>query len=494
MKELRKLWKEILVLAVLLIALAVVLIVRIVEQYNIDKLEQSHIVDICSDMEIQSVAISGKDGEESVYQYGPSFRLKSVTYNGQEFSQNNLNESEIRNKVTALIHFTISKRFEATDADRAAYGLEQPMYLITITKNDNSQKVMRVGNILEDKSGIYVMVEGEKDVLIAEYSFYQKLSSRFENLLDRYVINVDRSAVDELEFTRASNGARWSIRPQPDYDNGLFLEPRYLVTYPMEREPKVELTQLFNYLIKLQVSQYVPIPEENYAEYGLDHPEYHISYHMKTGEVVDVFLSMEIGGYYYGYCSNSTYTFCIDPSTLPGLNTSPFELIDSYVIHGYLNDVRTATVTIGETTFILDVHLDDSMSFESEETTIRLDQRNAKIYTRDGDCYGLLLFGSIFQMPVKRVDYDVKPELADVKATIKVVKNDSENFTLKLVPCGEEEYYCFLNDRYSGFIVDRSVLYKDNGHNMSGFGIWDAYQLTNEAIDNKDINDVYDRP
>ena len=58
----------------------------------------------------------------------------------------------------------------------------------------------------------------------------------------------------------------------------------------------------------------------------------------------------------------------------------------------------------------------------------------------------------------------------------------------------ENEYYCFLNDRYSGFIVERSVLYKDNGKTMSGYGIWDAYNLTNEAIDNKNAEGIYDRP
>ena len=62
------------------------------------------------------------------------------------------------------------------------------------------------------------------------------------------------------------------------------------------------------------------------------------------------------------------------------------------------------------------------------------------------------------------------------------------------MPCGDHEFYCFVNDYYSGFIVDRSVLYKDNGHEMSGFGVWDAYLLTTEAIDNKSAADVYDRP
>ena len=75
-----------------------------------------------------------------------------------------------------------------------------------------------------------------------------------------------------------------------------------------------------------------------------------------------------------------------------------------------------------------------------------------------------------------------------------MIKTSGEIVDLQLVPNGSDEYYCFINNSYSGFIVDRSVLYKDNGHELSGFGVWDAFCLTTEAIDKKDSNDMYDRP
>ena len=164
------------------------------------------------------------------------------------------------------------------------------------------------------------------------------------------------------------------------------------------------------------------------------------------------------------------------------------------MLEGYLDDVSMVSVSIKDRTFVLECHLNQEKEFISDDSTIQLNKRNAKVFNSSGDCYGLLLFGSIFNMPVSRVDYDIKPELKNVEASFHVIKTSGEIVDLQLVPNGSDEYYCFINNSYSGFIVDRSVLYKDNGHELSGFGVWDAFCLTTEAIDKKDSNDMYDRP
>ena len=338
------------------------------------------------------------------------------------------------------------------------------------------------------------MVSGSTEVLVADYGLYQCLTRNFEDYLDRYIFNYERVEINEISFENRSTGDAWTVKVQPDNDTGVILEPDYDCTYPMQREPNNTMINLLEAIRQFRVSQYIPIAEENYAAYGLDDPQYLIHLHLMSGETVDVSLSMEISGYYYGFSSNNPYTFCVEPSNLPGLTMRSFDLIDSYVIHGYLNDVTTVEVTVKDHTFIIDCMLNESYDFYSDDSVFQLDKRNAKVYDSNGECYGLLLFGSIFNMPVSRVDYDVNPDLSDVEATIKVNRLTSEITTLKLVPCGDHEFYCFINDFYSGFIVDRSVLYKDNGHEMSGFGVWDAYLLTTEAIDNKSASDVYDRP
>ena len=494
MKELKKLGILVSVFGVLVVILLIVLIAQHVKKQHLDDKNAERTVQFAELEDLRSLTVEGPEGNTTIFRFNDASNVVSLSRNGADFAADRLNTTEVDSAVSTLLHFSLSNRFVPEGGDTGKYGLTDANYRIIADKKDGSQSIVSVGELLSDKSGIYAMVSGSNEVLVADFALYQCLSKDFEDYLDRYIFNYDRTELNEISFENKATGDSWQVKVQPDHDTGVFLEPDYDCIYPMQREPNNTMINLLEAIRQFRVTQYIPIAEENYAAYGLDDPQYIIHLRLMSGETVDVSLSMEIGGYYYGYSSNNPYTFCVEPANLPGLTMKSFDLIDSYVIHGYLNDVNTVTVTVKDKTFIIDCMLNASYDFYSDDSVYQLDKRNAKVYDSNGECYGLLLFGSIFNMPVSRVDYDVKPELANVEASIKVVKNTSEITELKLVPCGDHEFYCFVNDYYSGFIVDRSVLYKDNGHEMSGFGVWDAYLLTTEAIDNKSAADVYDRP
>ncbi|MBP5186502.1 MAG: DUF4340 domain-containing protein [Clostridiales bacterium] len=494
MKELKKLCILVSVFGALVVILLGVLIARHVKKQRLDDKNDDHTVHYAELQDLKSLTVEGPEGDTTIFRFDAAQKISSVSHNGTDFESSKLNASEIEGAVSTLLHFSLSNRFEPEGGDVGKYGFSNVQYRIVADKTDGSQSSVDVGDLLGDKSGVYAMVSGSSEVLVADYGLYQCLTRDFEDYLDRYIFNYERVEINEISFENRSTGDAWTVKVQPDNDTGVFLEPDYDCTYPMQREPNNTMINLLEAIRQFRVSQYIPIAEENYAAYGLDDPQYLIHLHLMSGETVDVSLSMEISGYYYGFSSNNPYTFCVEPSNLPGLTMRSFDLIDSYVIHGYLNDVTTVEVTVKDHTFIIDCMLNESYDFYSDDSVFQLDKRNAKVYDSNGECYGLLLFGSIFNMPVSRVDYDVNPDLSDVEATIKVNRLTSEITTLKLVPCGDHEFYCFINDYYSGFIVDRSVLYKDNGHEMSGFGVWDAYLLATEAIDNKSASDVYDRP
>lgn len=494
MKELKKIGILVSVFGVLVVILLVVLIAQHVKKQHLDDQNDDHTVHYAELEDLKSLTIEGPEGDSTIIRFNDAQTVSSVSHNGADFESSKLNTTEVESAVSTLLHFSLSNRFVPEDGDTGKYGITNAKYRIVADKKDGSTSSVSIGDLLGDKSGVYAMVSGSNEVLVADYALYQCLIKDFEDYLDRYIFNYDRSEINEIYFENKATGDTWTVKVQPDHDTGVILEPDYDCTYPMEREPSNTMMNLLEAIRQFRVTQYIPIAEENYAAYGLDDPQYLIHLHLMSGETVDVSLSMEIGGYYYGYSSNNPYTFCIEPANLPGLTMKSFDLIDSYVIHGYLNDVTTVEVTVKDRTFIIDCMLNESLDFYSDDSVFQLDKRNAKVYDSNGECYGLLLFGSIFNMPVSRVDYDTKPQLTNIEATIKVTKNTGEITNLKLVPCGDHEFYCFINDYYSGFIVDRSVLYKDNGHEMSGFGVWDAYLLATEAIDNKSGENVYDRP
>ena len=492
MKELRKLRILASIFAALLLCLIGVLVYRHVQQIHTNQSLEANRYSLCEFDDVRVVSIHTEESDIE-FSYNEAHQFIGACHDGVEFSPEFLQEDLVTGTVQMLRDFSVLKEFEG-DADLSQYGLTDNCSKISISTSDGSIHLLRVGNLLPDKSGIYVQVEGEKRVLIADYSFYQVLYRSFNTYLSSRVIYLERKEVSHIDFSRTTTGEFWSMKPLEDFDNGLYLEHRYLVTEPIEREPSEAMIQLFEQVIQLQAAEFLPINQEDYASYGLEQPEFHFSITKTNGEVTDLFLSMEISGYYYGYCTDIPYTFRISTQMLPGIEQPVMELMEAYVRKEFFTDVRMVRVRIKDTEFEMEYDMGNAQSFDSESVMLLLDSRDAKVFSSSGYCYGLVLFDSIFWMPIAEVDDDASPVLADEEASITVTRTNSEVYTIKLVSKNENQYYCFIDDRYTGYIVDRSVLYKDNGSNLEDFGIWDAYLLANEAIDHQDSDKIYDRP
>ena len=493
MKDIRLLQRLAVIFTALLVLFIGLKIFQAVQKKNLDDDISGQSMELCELRELRSLKIVDAEGIETFFQFGDEGRIRSVTYGQTEFDVEKLNSERVNSYIQSIIGISVRKSFEPTES-LSVYGLDRDQYTLTLSLGDGRTKTVHIGSPLSDRSGIYFQIDGDPKVYVANNSFYLNLSTKFESFLSQYITSIERSRVDTISFSRTSDGDKWKVQVLEDKDNGVFLESQYRVLEPIERDPRDEMIRMIDTILHFPANQYLPISEENRASYGLDAPEYQFDITLKTGETVKISLSRELGGYYYGECSSNPYTFRVLAGSIPGLDKPSFELIEAYVKKEYLDEFRSATVTMKDTTFTLECWFDTTGTFESEGTSFTLDKRNAKVIDSNGDCYGLVLFQSICRIPIYKMEKDADPDLSNVEATISVTRVDSENYTIKFVPKNENEYYCFLNDRYSGFIVERSVLYKDNGKTMSGYGIWDAYNLTNEAIDNKNAEGIYDRP
>lgn len=494
MKQLKQLFVPLVILGVLIVALVVYLVAEKIRMDALNAKITPRSIEICQKESIQTMKWFNANGETTVFEFDLYGNLTSATYNDTHFEPSQMSAYAIDDILDNICMFFFDKEIDAPSSTWGEYGLATDSKTIELDKRDGSTIILHCGSTLPNKSGIYVRLNDEEKIYIASSSFYRAGSTQFQDMLGDQVLGINKASVSEVKFERASTGEMMVIRPEEDYDNGLFLESRYTVKEPLERDPSETLINLMDTILSLRVSSFVPIADEDLPSYGLDQPEYTFTIKMDGGETIDLCLSREIAGYYFGYCSNNPYRFRISPDSLIGLNTPFFELIDAYVHREYLDTVNSISAKIGDTTFKMDIMLDSSKSITSEDTVINLDMRNAKVYSSDGDCYALVLFGSICNMRISEVDRDASPELKNPAAEFTITKKDSTSYTISLVARDSETYYCFIDDRYCGFLVDRSVLYKNNGHELNGYGVVDAYNLCNEAIENKDVDGYYDLP
>ena len=493
-KEIRQLVLPLVILGVLVVALAVYLITDAVKKKNLDDELAPVSVSVADQNTISSLRIEASDKEYMEFSLETNGSVSGADHNEIKFGKEKIQQNYVKDLLSSMTTLSLVKELSAPSSDLSVYGLEPSWRKVILTKRDGSQSIIRFGNDTEDKSGIYAKVEGSDPVLIVKNTYKSELELSFENYLNLYAVALTSDSVESISFIRNSSNMKIRIKPMEESVNDLIVQTTYKVVEPVERETTAEMKDLMNKLLALQVTSFLDIPKDKMSDYGLDAPEFEFDFHLKTGQEQKLFLSKDIGGFYYGYVSENPYCFKIMSSSLKGLNLPMEELMDFYVVKEYLDTVRSAKVTMKEGSFEVEYMIDeDSKSILNENSVLRLNQRDAKVFARDGHCYALLLFESIFRMKIDHIDTSAQPQLSDPEVTITIQRVNGSFYTIKLQKLDAENYYCFINDIYSGFIVNRSVLYRDNGQFLSEYGIWDAYRLLNEAIDNKDVDGYYDR-
>lgn len=494
-KEFRQLFLPLTILAVLVIALVVYLVVDKVNKRGLENDLAPVYITIAEEDKISEISIEKPSGDAMAFHFDANGNLTEAEHNGDKYDSSRMKVEYAKNLKTAFSRISVVKELESPSSDRSIYGLAPEEYKVTIKRQDGSQSTILFGKMLEDNSGIYAASDVKDGVIVAKSTYLSEVSSSFENYMNLYAENIAASDLDNIVFLRHETGDKFVIEMTEEALSESIYQTSYKLKEPLERDMTPAMRTLIDSILQLEVTSFMDIPADKRMDYGLDKPSFEFRFSLRSGEERMLYLSREISGFYYGYVSDDSYCFKIYAGSLTGLNLPIDELMDFYVVHEYLDNVRYATVKVGEDIFFrVEYRFDSSMTLASEDAVLRLDQRDARVVSKKSRvCYGLMLFESIFRMKIDHLDMEAQPALTDPEATITVQTQSGTSYTIKLQKLDSEYYYCFINDSYSGFIVDRSVLYRDNGQYLSGFGIVDAYKLTNEAIDNKDVDGYYDR-
>lgn len=494
MKDVKKLFIPLAILGVLILALVIYLVTDAVRKNSLEEQLKSKSYSVFEMESLKEMKIDSADGESIVFGLDGTNKIDSCTHDGNPIPVDQLDVSAINDYISYFSNISIVR--DVSSEDSSAAGLDKDSYTLTVTQKDGKTNVLHFGKALADESGVFFRLDNNDKISIVKYYYYQKLITPFENLLNIRVISLEKAYVSDITLSRLSRNDKIVVSVEEEKNTSLISTITYKVKEPVVTNPKAALVSLMDKFLDFQVSKYLNISKEQYPSYGLDKPEYTITVRRQNGEMINVYLSREFNGMYYGYCSNSSVTFQIVASYLPELNLPISDLFDTYIRRGYLDTIRSATVNIEDKQFTFDIYLEkETKDIFHEQSKLSLNGRDARVISGDGqNCYGLLVFESLFNIQYSMIDKEATPELKDPAASILVQTVNGSFYSLKFVKRDADTYYCFVDDEYSGFIVDRSVLYRDNGQYLSGFGIWDAYNLCNEAISNQDIDGIYDRP
>ncbi|MCQ2515670.1 MAG: DUF4340 domain-containing protein [Saccharofermentans sp.] len=398
-----------------------------------------------------------------------------------------INMNGVSSWVAVLSSFYSSATVgDSNDLGLSEYGLDNPVYTVIITGFDGVEHRIFIGNKTVNESNCYFMVEGDSNIYTITSAKYLYCGYRLIDFLATQILNIDYSNVATLEFIRAEDNLDM-ITSCEIYETGA---PIFTAISPFQIGCSNYFNDLVDNITNLQITSFVELTEDEVNDYGLANPAYSFILTMVDGTSLEINLSNEVNGYFYGTCSTVDGYFQLSSMQMSGLNTSLVMLLDSYLVYYSAYDMSKITGTYGDVSFTYEIDTEDSIS--SPNAVAMLNLRNVKIFNSNNRSYAAILYESLITISISGVETDVNPSF-DPEVTFTYVTKDYHTYELSFVVRDGTSYYVFLDGEYTSFVVPRTQIFHDGGDNTFDYGAWTAYELAEEAIDNA-INGTYDRP
>lgn len=473
-----------------LVGVAVVVIVTNSKQADTEQTEVSAGEEVLtiSPTLISSIEVTRADGtgigfQGSVDETGNIFWSLLDEYD----SDVPLNNSGITSWAFVLSSFMSNGTIgNSADLNLAEYGLEEPVYTITITQYDGTVDYIYIGNKTAVGNDCYFMVEGNPNVYTIAAAKYSYCGYQLIDFLESAGLGIDYGSLSTVEFKRASDGIDL-IATCELYETG---DPIFTAVSPFEIECSPYFVSFIDSIVRLEITSFVEIPEDQLADYGIEDPSYEFTFTMDDGRVVTLNLSSSIGGYYYGTSNIIDGYFKISELQVTNIDTQLMMLLSSYLVYYPATEMQRITGTYGDQSFTYEISTTGSIS--AEDATAQLNSRDARVFNSEGRSYAAILYESLITISVTDVDTSANPAF-EPEIEFAFITTDYQTHTLSFVPRDNNSYYAFLNGTYTNFIVPASELFNDGGANTFDYGAWAAYELATEAIDNQ-IAGVYDIP
>ncbi len=499
-----KSWKNLLVPAIVLVLLIVGLVV-----YNVvlkDKLNPTgettsatsatdeYVVNYKT-TDLSSIHVLKKDGTGFTVKTSAvgadgaaiwSFASDNEDVSAYKFSQKNLSSF-----VTVLASCEAVDNVTDSNDTLSLYGLDTPLYSITFKLSTGETHILRMGNESFDGKKIYCMLDNSGVVKTTYIIKATSCDVTMLNFLDLAITSAKSTDVSSVSFKRTEDNLDIVVSGQQVLSaDGKSSEFGWVVTSPFTLKANETFGTLMDSLLALTVTSYVDLNPNNYAKYGLDKPAYTFDITMASGKKMQIILSKDMGGIYYGASTESPAVFTLGTSVLTGLQTPLLELVDAYLDYEFISNVKNIEAKFPDGSFTMDMAVAKNAKITDKDSVVKVNGINAKVVDNNKRSYFAVLYEGIACMNITGFDFDAKP--VDTKdATIIITRNDSTQTTIDLAVKDENTYYAFIDGKYVGFLVSKDEVYKDNGSDLYDYGAWAAYKRLIEAINGDDGSGVY---
>ena len=505
-----KLWKKLIIpLAVLVVLIAGLLIIKLLPDGNETEVPESTAsnpsskeepgLPTFSQADVAELRISTPSGESFTYVKGSGSAEEEIIWEYEDEKNPTavfpLSQGAISSTVATLISYSETSNIPDGMANLEEFGLDTPAYTVEILTAEGETRLISIGNLTFDESGVYCISDKSKAVSIVSKTKREACEKNILDFLEKKIFSFVESDIEKVDLKRASDNLELSaFFTSSDGDSAAAqvaeatsgteaAEIMYVskLTEPLQVNGSGEFTTFLQTALTLTASEFLAVNPDD-AEYMLDQPEYTlISYTKEKGEI-RVDFSKDTGGKYFAKTSLYPAVFTVETSSLSGIQMPLLSMVDVFLTYQMIADVEKVEGSFPEGSFLLELDIPKDASPADEESTVLLDGADARVKTGSSNStYVSSLYASSACMRFSGFDFEASPENnADV--TIVITMKDGTGKRIELTKRDESTYFVFLDGVYQGQLVSSDFLYKVGDTDLYGYGVWAMYQKTLEAM------------
>ena len=443
--------------------------------------------------EVKSVTVTSSDPTK------PEVRVDVIknddgsqkfVYNGSDLDPDETySEYKMSDFVYALTNYSAAT-IVSENGNMSEFGLDNPEYTVIIDTLSGTTSKISFGNISYSGDLCYIRIDGGNTVYSVAVEKHDIVSYKSLDFIDTIVLSIDQANLSQVEYIRKTDDLDLTASCTSDASGNV----TYRFTDPFSFDSGSYFDTLIEDICFLDISEFIEIEDDELANYKLDDPEYTFIFTEINGNITVVFLSENIGGYYYGYIKGSDYYFAIKDALIQGLELPSFQYLYTYVSYYQASEISTLKGSYEGKTFELKIKTDETGSISGDDADCTLDGRNAKIFNSDGRSYCAVLFESFACMEIGGIDVDAVPDTsADPVMVIEYITTQYESHKIEFYTRSDNSYYVVKDGEYMKIFVYAKELFNDGGTDTYNYGVWAAYELLKTSIDDN-ISGVYDIP
>ena len=496
-----KTWKNLIIPAAILILLIIGLVVynfaskgaTDVTETSVTSEADGYVVNYQSS-DIASLHVVKKDGTGYTVSQATAAD-SSVVYifadDSKDVSDYNFSQSNLSSFLSIMSSCDAIETIADAKDSLSEYGFEYPAYTVTYKLVSGEEHTLIFGNNSFDGKTVYCMLDDSGIVCTTYKIKADTCDTSLIDFLDPAIMSVTDTDVATVSFKRTQDNLNVVVAGgQVATADGSSTEFGWKFQSPFKINASATFGTFIDSVLALSVTSYVDLNPEDYSKYGLDNPAYTFDFTLTNGKHMQIMLSKDMGGIYYGVSTESPAVFTLGTSVLTGLQTPLVELIDPYLDYEFIYNVKNIEAVFPEGSFTMDMDVAQGANISDEASVAKINGMNAKVSDKSKRTYFALLYEAIVCINITDFDFDAKPvNTRDI--TITVTLKDSTQKIINLAVKDENTYYAFIDGEYAGFLVSRDEIYRNNGTNLYDYGAWAAYDRLMEAIAGDDGSGIY---